>query len=133
MTVKDFINRVFVVEYKGLIDSGFHYISFALMGLGIEFLGACLDAHEFGTRGQSTTRFKLAIRKLFPRKYHAYGSELCADLRNGFAHQFRPGFQFVLTHRAESAREGTAHLGPFGKQTVLVAEDLYRDFQDACR
>jgi hypothetical protein len=133
MTVKEFIKQVFLIECKRLIDSGYHYISFALIGLGIEFLGACVDGHDFAKPGKSEQRFTLAIRSVFPSKYHGYAKQLYADLRSGFAHQFRPASRFVLTHRAESVREGTRHLGPFGKQTVLVAEDLYGDFERASR
>lgn len=133
MTVREFINLVFLNEYQKLIEARFHYISFALMGLGIEFLGACLDNYPFDERGQSTARFKRAVRELFPSQYHALAADLCDDLRNGFAHQFRPGLRFVLTHREESSREKTSHLGPYAKQTVLIAEDLYEDFAEACR
>jgi hypothetical protein len=132
MTVKEFINQVFLTEYKKLVHSGFHYISFALMGLGVEFLGACIDRHDFGKRGLSKQRFAQAIRSLFPQKYHAHASSLYDDLRSGFAHQFRPGLKFVLTHRVESVREGTTHLGSFNKQVVLISEDFYEDFERAC-
>ena len=47
MTPKQFITQVFLSEYKQIAVQ-FQYISFALIGLGIEFLGACLDEHEFG-------------------------------------------------------------------------------------
>ena len=116
MTVKEFINQVFVNEYGRIVDGGFHYISFALIGLGIEFLGACLDSKTFNRRGQSEARFTNAVKQLFPKKYHPFSKALYRDLRNGFAHQFRPGFGFVLTHRAEAAQEGTTHLGSFGRK-----------------
>jgi Protein of unknown function (DUF2934) len=133
VTLKEFISVVFLHESKRLIDSRFHYISFAVIGLGIEFLGACLDAHPFDKKGQSGPRFKLAIETLFPSPYKLRRDDLCNYLRNGFAHQFRPGKPFVVTQREESIQEGTRHFGPYGSQTVLVAEDLYADFAEACR
>jgi hypothetical protein len=133
VTVKEFINQVFLNEYKRIVDGGFHYISFALMALGIEFLGACLDPYGFGETRLSRVRFTNAIQTLFPDQYHQYGQALYEDLRSGFAHQFRPGLRFVLTHREDTVREGTKHLGPFGNSTVLVAEVFYADFEKACR
>lgn len=131
MTVKEFINQVFLNEYQKLLDAGFHYISFALIALGIEFLGACLDSYDFAKKGRSRARFMLAMQ-LFPKKYHQYSHALYEELRSGFAHQFRPGLKFGLTHRKESEREHTHHLGRFGNWTVLVAEKFYADFEGAC-
>jgi hypothetical protein len=133
LSVKDFITHVFLKEYKQLLHSGFHYISFALLALGVEFLGACLDQHDFAKRNLSSARFLDAIKQLFPPKYQPFREALCDDLRNGFAHQLRPGSRFALTHRAESQQEGTVHLEALNNKTVLVAEDFYQDFEAACR
>jgi hypothetical protein len=133
MTVKEFIKQVFVDEYNKIVILGFHYVSFALVGLGIEFLGACLDPYGFRETRLSRARFTNAIKTLFPQAYEEHSNALYEDLRSGFAHQFRPGSGFWLTHREESQRENTQHLGAFRERTVLIAEDLYRDFSDACR
>ena len=133
MTVKEFINQVFLSEYRKLVDQGFHYISFALVALGIEFLGACLDPYDFAEKGLSEKRFIQAIRELFPQQYQEHRKALYEDLRCGFAHQFRPRLRFVLTHREESKRENTQHVGPFRNATVLVAEQFYLDFEEACK
>jgi hypothetical protein len=133
VTVREFINRVFLNEYKRLVSEGFHYISFALVALGIEFLGSCLDPHDFARTRLSKKRFTNAIQELFPQKYHPHSQALFEDLRSGFAHQFRPGLRFVLTHRQESKLENTQHLGHFGSATVLISEDFYADFEEACR
>lgn len=108
MNVREFINQVFLNEYSQIV-TGFSYISFALIGLGIEFLGACLDSHEFGQKGQSGLRVRAAILDLFPAAYHVYADELSGDLRNGFAHQFRPGLSLELTHRAEASVQEWKH------------------------
>jgi hypothetical protein len=137
MNVKQFINQVFLNEYRRLIyDYGFHYISFSLIALGIELLGACLDEHDFGKRNESSRRFRRAIENLFPPEYQRFNSgdyDLCTNLRNGFAHQFRPGSMVGLTHRDESRRLGTKHLQIHNDKLVLVSEDLYEDFVDACK
>ena len=128
MNVKGFINQVFLNEYRRLIyDYGFHYISFSLIALGIELLGACLDEHDFGERGQSSLRFRRAIEELFPPEYQRFNSgdyDLCTNLRNGFAHQFRPGSMVSLTHRDESIREGTQHLQIHDGKLILISENL---------
>ena len=131
MTVTDFINQVFLNEYKQLVKH--HYVSFALIALGVEMLGACLDGYPFGEKNKSATRFKSAIGDLFPPSYCQHKDLLCDDLRNGFAHQFRPTSGLWLTNRAESAREGTKHLSLFKDRLILVAEDLYQDFEEACK
>lgn len=138
MTVKEFIDQVFLNEYKKIVRRGFHYISFALVALGTEFLGACLDPYDFAERGLSEKRFIQAMRELFPQQYQQHCKALYDDLRCGFAHMLRPGRRFALTGRAESKREKTKHLCPFCREpfpdaTVLVAEQFYFDFEQACR
>lgn len=139
MNVKEFIKKVFLDEYKRLIyDYRFHYISFSLIALGIEFLGACLDEHDFSTTKHSGKRFRNAITELFPLQYQRFNNkgnpyDLCNNLRNVFAHQFRPGPRIGLTHRDESIKYGTRHLQIQGNQLILVAEDLYEDFESACK
>jgi hypothetical protein len=131
MNVKEFINQVFLAEYEQVVAQ-FAYISFALIGLGIEFLGACLDSHEFGERSQSTARVQKAIKELFPP---AYGlGDIASDLRNGFALQFRPGMSLELSKRSEAHGRGWKHLEKTQDGKIcLVAEDLYADFTAACR
>jgi hypothetical protein len=118
---------------ESIVSQGFHYISFALVGLGIEFLGACLDPYEFGETRLSRSRFTNAIDTLFPQRYKNHSKALYESLRCGLAHQLRPAGRFWLTHRKESRKEKTKHLGAFKGGTILIAEDFYRDFSDACK
>jgi hypothetical protein len=133
VTVKEFINQVFLDEYNRIVNQGFHYISFALVGLGIEFLGGCLDPYDFGETRLSKARFTNALKMLFPQGYQQHSNALYEDLRSALAHQFRPGSRFWLTHSEESQRENTQHLGAFKGGTVLIAENFYQDFSDACK
>ena len=138
MKVKGFIETVFLGEYREIVyKHRFHYISFSLIALGIEFLGACIDEHHFGKTRQSGPRFRRAIQELFPPEYQRFINrgdyDLYKNLRNGFAHQFRPGSTVGLTHRAESARYGTEHLQIYNGQLILISEDLYEDFETACK
>jgi hypothetical protein len=131
MNVKEFINQVLLEEYSQIVPK-FPYISFALMGLGIEFLGACLDPYDFDKQGQSGARVAKAITDLFPSAYGVPG--LGSDLRNGFAHQFRPGMSLELSQRSEAPGRGWTHLQKTSDGKIcLVAEDLFEDFAIACR
>lgn len=131
MNVTEFIIQILLEEYS-LIVPKFPYISFALMGLGIEFLGACLDSHEFGERGQSSARVQKAIDELFPPAYGV--GNIGSELRNGFAHQFRPGMALELSQRSEAPSRGWKHLEKTRDGKIcLVAEDFYQDFAVACR
>jgi hypothetical protein len=132
MTTKEFINQVFLNEYERIVRQEFYYISFALVGTGIEFLGACLDPYDLSQNSLSRARFTNAVETLFAERYHQHSKLLYESCRCGFAHQMRPGPRLWLTHREESRREGTEHLGPFKGGTVLVAEDFYSDFRTAC-
>jgi hypothetical protein len=131
MNVKEFINQVLLGEYSEIVPK-FPYISFALIGLGIEFLGACLDCYEFDKIRQSGARVQTALTDLFPAAYNIPG--LGSDLRNGFAHQFRPGMSLELSQRSEAPGQGWKHLEETSDGKIcLVAEDLYADFVTACR
>lgn len=132
MNPRDFIQQVFLAELSE-ISASHHFISFSLVGLGTEFLGACLDNYEFEERNLSGLRFKAAVRALFPNIYHQYADLLSTHLRNGFAHQFRPGTKLELSKRAEAPSKGWSHLQPTADgRLCLIAEDLYRDFAEAC-
>src|ERR1051326_856679 len=132
MTPKDFINTVFLIEYQDIVMRH-AYISFALIAIGIEFLGACLDNDDFGKTGLSNKRFKVGIQ-LFPATYHPHANDLYSDLRSGFAHQFRPGMKFELTHLSEAPSKGWQHLQVTSDNRLcLVAEPFYEDFTEACK
>jgi hypothetical protein len=132
MNPRDFIQQVFLVELSQIAEKH-HFISFSLVGLGTEFLGACLDNYDFEERNLSGLRFRGAVKALYPHLYHPYADLLASHLRNGFAHQFRPGTRLELTKREEAPSKGWIHLEPTADGRIcLVAEDLYRDFAEAC-
>jgi len=133
MTPRDFINQIFLAEYAQIVPQH-AYISFALIGIGIEFLGACLDSSPYAHTGLSRTRVRNAIQSLFPNKYHSFTDELAIDLRNGFAHQFRPGRKLELSQRSEGPGKRWQHLGRTSDgRLCLFIEDFYDDFAHACR
>ena len=138
VSVKQFIQTVLINDIGRMInDCRLYYLSFGVIAQGIEFLGACLDEFPFDDKTQSKKRFKRAIKSLFPTGYKKHNSPhaefyFYEDLRCALIHTVRPQNRVVLTHRAESVREGTVHLKEYENHLVLVAEDLYDDFKRAC-
>ena len=138
-TVKDTINDILLQELKAIIydHQGSAYIKFVNIAVGIEFLGACLDAFDFMDQRQSKARFDNALKKLFPNRYKNYTQEgsriyFYTEFRCSFFHQFRPGSKIAITHRHESKREGTKHLEKSNGLLILVLEDFFDDFEKAC-
>jgi len=137
VSVEVFIQIVLINDIGRMINKcELYYLSFGVIAQGIEFLGACLDEFPFDNKNQSEKRFKKAIKSLFPKyaKHNSPRAEfyLYQDLRCALIHTVRPYVRVVLTHRAESVKEGTRHLEKYENQLVLVAEDLYDDFKKAC-
>jgi len=134
MLPKEFINITFLQQYKQIAYK-YHYISFILIGIGIEFLGKCLDEdRSWQQSGFSKIHFNKAINELMP-KYIPYNSEfnLCDSLRNGMAHALLPKYRIGLTNREEAKKYGNHHLKIRDGNLILVAEDLYDDFERACQ
>ncbi len=131
MTSKEIIKQTFLKEYKRLIDKEFYFISFSLIAVGIEFLGACLDENPFLEEGHSKKRFNKAIKHLFDKKYHQL--ELYENLRCGFAHVLLPGKGIDVIQQSEiDITKGKIHLGKYKNRLVLVSQEFYEDFAKAC-
>ena len=130
---KDFVRITFLDQYREIVYTHkFYYISFALICIGIEFLGKCLDqAHGWHDQGLSKMHFERAINELMP-KYAPHSARIFSQLRSGFAHALLPGPEIGLTHRDESMRYSTQHLAIHGGKLVLVVEESYDDFATAC-
>lgn len=140
LTVSECVN-LFIRDLHEVIyeHPGSKMIKFIYLAVGIEYLGACLDGHDFLKEGESENRFNKALKKLFPNKYHPFAKadakiSLYKQFRCPFVHQLRPGQDIAVTHRNESNKEGTTHL----KRTkngmlILVLEDLFDDFEKAGR
>lgn len=56
-------------EIQLLLDSGFVDSAFLIAVMGIEFLGAMVDSKPVRANGQSSRRFKIGLRKFFPKRY----------------------------------------------------------------
>ncbi len=134
MTPKEFIQQVFINELDK-IKSTNPYISFAIMAIGIEFLGKCLDydAKHWNVPRKSKDNFEYAINRLDSLSaYRPFltSHKLWDSLRNGFAHSFVPKYPLTL-----SSKDETAHLvlhGNNNNRLNLKCEDFYNDFKKAC-
>ena len=126
-TPKVFIQGT-LVEEIGKISKTNAYLSFALIALGIEFLGRCDDSVEYWhQRDKSEECFNRAIEQLM-KKYQSY--RLYDLLRCGYAHYLAPQKGLGLSERE---KHGTVHLSVDSSgNLILNIEDFYNDFKCAC-
>lgn len=131
MQPKEFIQTVLINEV-GDIHKRYPYISFAIMAIGIEFLGKCLNEYEdWNESNRSKKDFELAIDNLESfRRYRSLLVDytLWTSLRNGFLHAFSPKSTITV-----SSKEETPHLVIVAPGRInLKCEDFYVDFKSAC-
>ena len=141
MTITQFLQATLISGIGDIVCAGGHYHAFSLIAQGIELLGACLDELPIHHKGSSCKRFRAAIQELFPTEYHAFNDkgnpyDLYSNLRCGLLHVVMPKNNLELIQRAELGNFPEGHLG-FGhqrgnKRLILVSEDFYGDFEQAC-
>lgn len=127
----DFIQTVLINEIGELSDSH-PYISFILMGIGIEFLGKCIDTTltDWNVSGRSKQDFEDAIKNIPSlKKYEPYltSHQMYNSFRCGLTHAVSPKVQITL-----SSKQEMAHLIEHNGRLNLKVEDFYSDFKDAC-
>jgi len=138
MNIHGFIDGILIGQISRIQDIGkdggkdCHYLSFTLVCVGIEFLGACFDGHPFNEQGHSKVRFKRAITELFPANYHKHAQRLYTSLRNGLAHVALSKSDIGLTQIKESKLFGTKHLTMHSGRLILISEAFFDDFVSAC-
>lgn len=129
---QELIRETFINDIKALQDKGFYLFSFILIGQAIETLGVFLDKKPLKAKHQSKKRFALAINKLFDSRYRKLNENdwFYKQFRCNMAHLFTPGSTLFLTNKNEKGE--MQHLGRHQDKLVLVAEELYEDFKNAC-
>lgn len=145
MLTKDFIQET-LIEGIGRMTIGSDYlasnayIGFSLVCQAIEVLGACFDEYDWEDRYLSELRFRLAIKKLFPEKCITFNDkkaqfDLYKNLRCPMVHQMRPGKYIGLSQRKheKAANVSNLHLSMQDKHLVLIYEDFFGDFRQACQ
>jgi hypothetical protein len=144
MKILDFIQNVLIDAFNEIQQDEEHrYISFSLICHGIEFLGACLDSEPFSAKGLSAPRFRRAVYDLFPASYHPFNQgsgkpfDLYENLRCSLFQIILSGSRLKLIQRRGEAKLDTHHLQIKEIQgiprLVLVLEDLFDDYESACR
>lgn len=128
---KDFIKAVLIDELGTMIKEH-PYISFIIMGIGIEFLGKCIDTklNDWTESGRSRSDFENSIRSIPSlRKYETYLTtyDLYGSFRCGLAHAIAPKIKITL-----SSNDQMGHLVETDGRLNLKAEDFYTDFKSAC-
>ncbi|MDX5326661.1 MAG: hypothetical protein LPK80_10425 [Bacteroidota bacterium] len=130
MLPKEFI-QIVLIEETGDVVKQHAYLSFALMAIGIEFLGKCMletkpDWHNI----KPTEAYNKGAELMSSVDDRYEQIDLKDELRNGFAHTFLPKGKIALSE----AKHGTKNFqeNSLG-QTILVAEEFYRDFVIACK
>src|SRR5579872_5113347 len=133
MTTKQFIETTFIHQVGELVQT-MPYIAFMTMGIGIEFMGKCLNAGNWHEEGVSRKRFEEAINNLasFSNYRHLIGKQsqfdLYGSLRCGLAHAAAPKFPLTLSSKKEMANL-TVHSN--NQRVNLRCEDFYADFKAA--
>lgn len=137
---KQFLNEVILREMKTIIFSNecksAPYVKFVLVATGIEFLGACVDSHDFSKEREGEDRFNYALSAFFGKKYHKYSKKdstinLYKDFRCGMIHQLRPSAKINLTERDKNQEHLKETTNPI--KLNLVLEDFYDDLEKAAK
>lgn len=128
---KDFIQTVLINEF-GELSITHPYISFILMGIGIEFLGKCIDPNlsDWNISGRSKKDFENAIKTVPSlKRYETYLSsyDMYNSFRCGLAHAVSPKAQITL-----SSKQEMGHLVEHNGRLNFKVEDFYKDFKEAC-
>jgi len=128
---KEFIKSFLIEEVKSTIDDH-PYMAFIIMGIGIEFLGKCLDPSlkDWNAPGRSKIDFENAIHTipalnkyvLFLTSHNMYSSFRC-----GLAHAVSPKVEITLSSKGEME-----HLVQTGSRINFKVEDFFTDFKLAC-
>jgi hypothetical protein len=131
---EQFINTVLISNVNDLIEKGFDYLAFVIIGQGIETLGSFFDDKPFDHYevGLPKKRFLKGL-SLMDNRYQAIGDLLWENLRCGLAHQLKPKKDISLTSYKSKATD-LQHLykGDKTGNTYLVVDTLFKDFKSAC-
>jgi len=128
---EEFIKTRMINEVQSLVDNGFERIAVGMIAQYIETLGAFLDKKPFKTPRQSSLRFDLALKKLFPARYHHLNKRgfLYKQLRSNFTHL---GIESQFIHFDFSPDNTKSHLSFNNAKTTFVINKLLIDYIKAC-
>lgn len=111
-------------EIKALLENGFIDSAFLISVMGIEFLGAMVDDKPIRANGQSSKRFKIGLRKFFPKRYGkpSITEVIYKGLRCNVGHllQFPAKIEFVV--------DATSHLKEDEFVIKISKEQFIKDY-----
>lgn len=138
LNVEETINNVILGEIKQLIEfKEAPFIKFQLIVTSIEFLGACLDQHDFADNSHSEERFNTCLNKLFPKVYKKYAKNdssisLYKELRCGMIHKLKPLSSKVRLTERRHIKNQKVHMEESNGDLYIVLEDFFDDLVRAC-
>lgn len=122
MTGKEFIQECLIKDIGEIVRNKQYYHAFALISIGIEFLGKCLHTHDIHKDGFSSQDFKKALKYYESLKKYQAVPKLYINLRCGLLHAFLPKEGVKLTNIHNDFPANT-----------IGCKELYDDFVIACR
>jgi hypothetical protein len=142
MLPKEFIQKVFIGELGGMVNTHYyHYISFGVLGSGLEFISTCLDDDDdkwdtsYKDKSLFNNIFNLPSLQKYKNLVDVRGYDLKDNLRNGFAHCLAPKGRLDLLSKRSAEEKEFTHLvetNTSPRLMPIVCEILYQDFKGAC-
>ncbi len=133
LNAKAFIQKVYIEDLEKVFNQRQFYITFIVMGVGIEFLGKCLDTgsdnwNHASKRPNEIFNDAIGLLNSFSR-YQQYvnSHQLYNSFRCGLAHASSPKSKITFSSGNE-----TPHLQINGGRLNLKCEDFFADFKAAC-
>ena len=126
MTAKDFLEKQIIPDIQSLVREK-PYVAFALISIGIEFLGKGLQVNKSwdDDSTKASYSFNLAIKKLFSTEYQRYSKD------NKLYHSFRCGFAHNLLQKPDIALHSTGDNYIKDGIIHLSCEKVFEDFNSA--
>ena len=108
------------------------FVAFILIALGIEFMGSFFDEKEFNLPGNSDSRFKNGISKLFKKEWYKNNATwIYKQFRGPLIHQYRTGDEILLSSVCKNNAPISEHLVLKKGKRVFILEGLFADFKEA--
>ena len=125
--VKSYTNLKINQEITVLLENGFIDSAFLISIMGIEFLGAMVDEKPVRANGQSSKRFKIGLRKFFPKRYGkpSITEVIYKGLRCNVGHllQFSTRIKFI--------EETSSHLNEEDSVIKICKKQFIKDYISA--
>lgn len=122
-TIDSLFKNVLLDEMRRIISptgAGALYLSYSNTAIGVELIGACLDAHPYEKESESRARFEKGMKDYMTKVRAGYGNpdfygknstyDIYKHLRCGMAHIMRPQGKVGIIGRGNAQQGGWSHL-----------------------